>query len=125
MGSASNCPDLANPKPKRSRLKKLRLMGTRLQILRRAKRMVWQREDFQCQCCRRRVFRCVTVMEAQGHVHHWKYRSLGGLDSIDNLILLCLRCHERVHAGELDVKGRTAHTATFRAVPGKKEQEIR
>jgi HNH endonuclease len=33
-----------------------------------------------------------------GHVHHRRYRSRGGTNSLDNLIDLCLGCHQWVHA---------------------------
>ena len=32
--------------------------------------------------------------------HHIIYRSQGGKDTLDNLILLCLYCHEKVHSNK-------------------------
>jgi 5-methylcytosine-specific restriction endonuclease McrA len=33
-------------------------------------------------------------------VHHITYRSQGGKDTLDNLILLCLYCHQKVHSNK-------------------------
>jgi 5-methylcytosine-specific restriction endonuclease McrA len=33
--------------------------------------------------------------------HHVKFRSQGGTDNLDNLITLCMVCHNAVHAGNL------------------------
>ena len=35
-------------------------------------------------------------------IHHIIYKSQGGKDEIDNLILLCRRCHDMAHNGELN-----------------------
>lgn len=32
------------------------------------------------------------------HVHHRKYRSRGGTNSLENLINICLNCHDWIHA---------------------------
>ena len=34
------------------------------------------------------------------HIHHVKYRSEGGKHTSDNLITLCLECHEKVHSNK-------------------------
>ena len=33
--------------------------------------------------------------------HHIVFRSQGGTDDLSNLLTLCLRCHDAVHAGTL------------------------
>ena len=35
--------------------------------------------------------------------HHIVFRSHGGTDDLDNLITLCLRCHDAVHMGMLEI----------------------
>ena len=35
-------------------------------------------------------------------VHHLEFRSRGGEDDPDNLIVLCSRCHQRLHDGKLE-----------------------
>ena len=35
--------------------------------------------------------------------HHVVYKSQGGADTLDNLITLCRRCHDSVHAGRLEI----------------------
>ena len=51
------------------------------------------RDRYQCQHCDRRN----TRLEA----HHIIYTSQGGKDTLDNLITLCAKCHEKVHQGQI------------------------
>ncbi len=39
------------------------------------------------------------------HVHHIKYRSLGGEDSMENCILLCPYCHSDEHDKRISITG--------------------
>ena len=41
--------------------------------------------------------RCVLCLQNGTDVHHVIYRSQGGTDSLNNLVLLCRHCHERAH----------------------------
>jgi hypothetical protein len=36
--------------------------------------------------------------------HHVIYRSAGGLDVLNNLITLCRKCHDDIHAGRLKIE---------------------
>lgn len=36
--------------------------------------------------------------------HHVIYVSAGGLDTLDNLITLCRKCHDDIHAGRLKLE---------------------
>ncbi|MCB9638886.1 MAG: HNH endonuclease [Myxococcales bacterium] len=43
-------------------------------------------------------------------VHHKLFRSQGGTDAPDNLVTLCRRCHEDLHAGMFALKARKSKT---------------
>ena len=48
--------------------------------------------------------------------HHIVFRSQGGTDDLSNLLTLCLRCHDAVHAGTLMLvvlEGREATSDTI------------
>lgn len=59
---------------------------------------------------------CVRCRFHGNHVHHILPRSLGGSNDLSNLVLLCMECHEWVHAGNTSVwlqsKSDTGHTTT-------------
>src|SRR6185369_8148618 len=67
------------------------------------------------------------------HEHHREFRSSGGCDALCNLVTLCKRCHDLVHAGKLVIRGTAPYDLTFLAgvTPGRDpdeetyEQEIR
>lgn len=54
---------------------------------------VLHRDNYTCQCCGKKHTRL--------EVHHIIYRSKGGTDDEKNLIALCKKCHDAVHAGIL------------------------
>jgi len=46
------------------------------------------------------------VCGAKGYdAHHIKYRSAGGTNALDNLVLLCGQCHEDEHHHKLRITG--------------------
>ena len=49
---------------------------------------VFTRDNYTCQCCGKSIKDKVIL-----HVHHIKYRSQGGSDSMDNLAAVCHQCH--------------------------------
>jgi len=51
-------------------------------------RAILERDGWRCRNCKSR---------SALHVHHIVFRSQGGEDSMDNLLVLCLACHEGVH----------------------------
>lgn len=66
-------------------------------------RSVWMavsiRDQHKCRCCGR----------SDGlHHHHIVYRSKGGGESTDNVLLLCSYCHALVHTKQLWVLGTNA-----------------
>ncbi|MEQ1831479.1 MAG: HNH endonuclease signature motif containing protein [Candidatus Eisenbacteria bacterium] len=37
--------------------------------------------------------------DIEEHAHHVHPHALGGADAVDNCVILCVNCHEHVHAG--------------------------
>lgn len=44
------------------------------------------------------------------HVHHIVFRTNGGSDEPNNLITLCETCHNNLHAGKFEIKGKKSKT---------------
>ncbi len=57
------------------------------------KAAVLNRDNYTCQIC--------GAKHTKLEVHHIRFRSHGGSDSMDNLVTLCKECHGKVHSGEL------------------------
>ena len=51
-----------------------------------------EQDYISCEACQR---------DKADSVHHIKYRSLGGDNSISNLMALCRNCHYQAHNGKL------------------------
>ena len=62
-----------------------------------AREYVLTRDRHECQYCHGKSG-CETL-----NVHHIKYRSQGGTDTVENLITLCEECHKRLHKGEFEL----------------------
>jgi len=60
------------------------------------KAYVLSRDSYQCQCEKKG---CSNKL----HVHHVKYRSNGGSDTPNNLLTLCEKHHEALHAGKFEL----------------------
>lgn len=58
---------------------------------------VIRRDNWHCQNCGREDLDVLTV-------HHVIFRSQGGRHHIDNLVTLCVSCHNRIHSRTLYVK---------------------
>jgi 5-methylcytosine-specific restriction endonuclease McrA len=69
--------------------RRLKLDPAKYEILHR---QVLERDGWRCQFCG-------SMLHLQ--VHHLKFRSRSGGDEEQNLITLCARCHEKVHASHL------------------------
>jgi 5-methylcytosine-specific restriction endonuclease McrA len=41
----------------------------------------------------------------RAHRHHVVYRSAGGADTLDNVVLLCGQCHDDEHQHRIDISG--------------------
>jgi RNA-directed DNA polymerase len=62
-------------------------------------RYLWLEQDGKCRVCGQPL-----TLEEGWHVHHLLWRSHGGLDLIDNLVLLHPNCHRQVHSEGLVVE---------------------
>lgn len=60
----------------------------------RNKRLMYRRDGWHCRHCN-------TTQNLTPH--HIELRSQGGMDDLDNLITLCLHCHNSVHDGTLAI----------------------
>ena len=56
-------------------------------------RYLWLEQDGKCLVCHSPL-----TLEEGWHVHHLLWRSKGGSDGIDNLVLLHPNCHRQVHS---------------------------
>jgi RNA-directed DNA polymerase len=56
-------------------------------------RYLWLEQDGKCLVCRHPL-----TLEEGWHVHHLRWRSHGGTERIDNLVLLHPNCHRQVHS---------------------------
>lgn len=57
------------------------------------KSAVLNRDNYTCQIC--------GAQNTQLQVHHIRFQSQGGSNSMENLTTLCKDCHEKIHKGEL------------------------
>jgi 5-methylcytosine-specific restriction endonuclease McrA len=79
-----------NPKPESYARVKARRQRSEAQANRLVYRAVDARDG---QCCRV----CGIYCGASIHRHHIKFRSLGGLTTLENLKSVCQRCHRAIH----------------------------
>jgi len=66
------------------------------------KAYILYRDGYQCQKCK--------TKKGKLHVHHIIFRSRGGTNATNNLIILCKFCHDRLHSGEFEIKGVSSKT---------------
>lgn len=72
---------------------------------------VLQRDNYQCQLCG-------TSGENRLQLHHWEhFRSHGGAHTPQNLVTLCFRCHDDVHAHRRAVVVLETSPGVFHAFP--------
>ena len=55
------------------------------------------RDDYTCQHCKGKS------KDSKLHVHHIVFRSNGGSNNADNLIVLCKSCHDKLHLGKIEL----------------------
>ena len=63
------------------------------------KAFVLDRDSHTCRHCKGKS------RDSRLEVHHIVFRSNGGSDEAENLITLCKTCHDKVHAGDIKLKG--------------------
>ncbi|MCK6508692.1 response regulator, partial [Myxococcota bacterium] len=68
------------------------------------KAYVLDRDGYRCQSGRK------VEHDKVLQVHHKVYRSQGGTDTPDNLVTICRKCHEDLHAGMFELKARKSKT---------------
>ena len=66
------------------------------------KAYVLNRDGYKCQKCK--------TTKGKLHVHHIIFRSQGGTDDPNNLTTLCKICHDKLHNGEFELKGKRSKT---------------
>jgi 5-methylcytosine-specific restriction endonuclease McrA len=59
------------------------------------KTTMYRRDNWHCRCCNNSW--SLTP-------HHIVFQSSGGSDDLDNLVTLCLKCHDDVHAGRIGLR---------------------
>jgi hypothetical protein len=65
----------------------------------RVRDLVWERAGEMCEKCGKGLVRGAYL---NNEIHHRKYLSRGGPDTVDNLVLLCLQpCHAEIHRENL------------------------
>jgi 5-methylcytosine-specific restriction endonuclease McrA len=88
----------ACPKPEPLARKKAKAQRVKAQARKACIDRVWARAQGKCEACGGLVVKPVSGWEFMwGQVHHIKPRSLGGRDTLSNLILLDPVCHARAH----------------------------
>ena len=61
-----------------------------MRYTKKLRKQVCERDNYTCQLCGRQA----------NHTHHIIYRSHGGKHIPENLICLCIACHETAHMNE-------------------------
>lgn len=72
---------------------------------------VFERDGSECRNCEYEVS-WNSGKHYSGHAHHIIFKSQGGTHDMENLILLCMICHDMIHARQLFILG-NADTAEF------------
>lgn len=100
---ASNFQGLAIPKPEPRWKAKARQVAENTRVLKAAYAEVDKRDGHCCRVCHKRVGGIGMLYAA--HHHHLIYRSRGGADETQNIVTLCVRCHQAQHDGEMRLSG--------------------
>jgi 5-methylcytosine-specific restriction endonuclease McrA len=70
-----------------------------------------ERDGFCCRACGRRTNPHASSLLEKGHHHHIEFRSKGGHDQTDNVVLLCAVDHDKFHRHELRIEFGSPHGA--------------
>jgi 5-methylcytosine-specific restriction endonuclease McrA len=80
-------------------------MVTRLDFSRRTQQLALARQKHRCGSCGSRISclgesgRADHPFGEIAHAHHLRHAKLGGLDTLDNCVIICQACHYSVHEG--------------------------
>lgn len=66
-------------------------------------RAVYDRDHNSCRACSWEISQWVPADPRILELHHLIAHAQGGANSVENLLVLCNRCHDEVHAGRLDL----------------------
>lgn len=72
------------------------------------KAYVLSRDNYTCQHCKGKS------KDSKLEVHHIIFRSQGGSDEENNLIVLCKTCHDKLHKGKIDIKKKGSTKSTLK-----------
>ncbi len=97
----------------RAELKRER-QSIKRQVERAVYKFVDERDKRSCRVCGRRGVVDGVGILARLHHHHLKFRSAGGMDTSENVILCCSQCHADIHAHRVTVEGDANGTLTIR-----------
>lgn len=73
---------------------------------------VTKREEHRCRVCGAWCNPQATGLLEKGHHHHVVYRSAGGPTTLENICLLCAKCHNDEHQHRISIEG-NAHAAPW------------
>ena len=59
--------------------------------------IVTARDERKCRVCKKRADPSASTLLERGHHHHIQFRSQGGADTPENLILVDRLCHDLIH----------------------------
>lgn len=79
--------------------------GKEARLWQRIRSTVFERDRGRCRVCDVSVRLTGRSPFDAAHVHHIKYRSAGGTDNLENLVLLCGVCHDDEHQHRIDITG--------------------
>ncbi len=65
---------------------------------------VYQRDENTCRKCMWKPENWTTSDPRILELHHFVEHAAGGKNTTDNLLVLCSRCHDEIHAGRIDLK---------------------
>jgi hypothetical protein len=76
-------------------------------------RAVSLRDKYRCRCCGRACNPSAASMLNRAHHHHVTFRSKGGVNTTQNVALLCAQCHHEIHMHRLTVDGNADGVLVF------------
>lgn len=95
---------LAKPEP-RAKAKR-RKVNQKAAAYAKARALVWERDSGFCRVCGQDAMKLYRgIGFGFGQCHHIRYRSRGGQNNVQNLVLVCVACHDDIHARRVELSG--------------------